>query len=113
MKPNKINIGINYKAFQHPPNPLFSKSNPARLRILLRILLILMLIYSLRYLPSTNDPSSDNQRDTSSKTDGIYESALEKIDKGLPLNEREAKRMYDILHYKEMKQAEEIERKHR
>ncbi len=46
------------------------------------------------------------------RTDGVFESAMEKIDKGLPLNEREAQRVHDILHYKENKQIEEIEKRH-
>lgn len=47
------------------------------------------------------------------KTDGVYESALEKLDEGIPLNEREAKRMEDLINYDTDKRAKEIERKHR
>ena len=45
-------------------------------------------------------------------TDGVYESATEKLDKGLPLNEREAERIDDIINYKRNKEIEEIEKKH-
>jgi hypothetical protein len=38
------------------------------------------------------------------KTDGVYESATEKMDRGLPLNDREAKRIDDIINYKNNKQ---------
>lgn len=48
----------------------------------------------------------------STKTDGVYESATEKMDKGLPLNDREQKRINDILNYDRDKQIRDIERKH-
>jgi hypothetical protein len=46
------------------------------------------------------------------RTDGVLESAMEKMGKGLPLNEREAKRLDDISNYERKKQSEEIERRH-
>lgn len=53
-------------------------------------------------------PRSDN----APRTDGVYESAVEKLDKGIPLNEREAKRIDDLLDLSGKKEAEEIERRH-
>lgn len=35
----------------------------------------------------------------SSKTDGVYESAISKIDSGRPLNEREQQRISDIINW--------------
>lgn len=40
-----------------------------------------------------------NCSDGRKKTDGVYESATEKLDKGLPLSERERQRVNDILDY--------------
>jgi hypothetical protein len=37
------------------------------------------------------------------RTDGVFESAIEKLERGQTLNEREIKRMDDILRYKEKK----------
>lgn len=48
---------------------------------------------------------------SSHHTDGVYESATEKMDKGIPLNERENKRIEDILNYKDNERAKEIERR--
>ncbi len=45
-------------------------------------------------------------------TDGVFESATEKMDKGTPLNAREKQRINDILNYKENGRAKEIERRH-
>lgn len=33
------------------------------------------------------------------KTDGVFESAAEKLDKGQPLNDRERKRIDDIINF--------------
>ena len=44
-----------------------------------------------------------------SHTDGVFESATEKMDKGVPLNDREKQRVNDILNYKENERAKEIE----
>jgi hypothetical protein len=35
------------------------------------------------------------------KTDGVYESATHKIDQGIPLTDSEAKRINDIINYKD------------
>ena len=43
-------------------------------------------------------------------TDGVYESATKKMDEGLPLNDREKKRVDDILNYKDNQRAKDIER---
>jgi hypothetical protein len=42
-------------------------------------------------------------------TDGVYESATKKNDEGIPLNDREKKRMDDILNYKDDQRAKDIE----
>jgi hypothetical protein len=44
------------------------------------------------------------------RTDGVYESATKKMDEGLPLNDREKKRVDDILNYKDNQRAKDIER---
>jgi len=44
-------------------------------------------------------------------TDGVYESAMETLKKGIPLNEREAQRIYEIQNAKEIQEAKEIERR--
>jgi hypothetical protein len=67
------------------------------------IFLILMFVFFV--LPMCSGRSHSN------KTDGVFESATEKLDKGLPLNEREQKRIDDILNYDQKKRSEEIERK--
>jgi hypothetical protein len=43
------------------------------------------------------------------RTDGVYESATEKIDKGVPLNDTEAKRINDIMNYNDNEKSKEIE----
>ena len=35
------------------------------------------------------------------KTDGIYESSIKKLDQGIQLNDTEAKRINDIINYKD------------
>jgi hypothetical protein len=45
----------------------------------------------------------------SKKSDGVYESATEKIDKGIPLNKIETKRIETIMGYKADSEAKEIE----
>lgn len=47
----------------------------------------------------------------STSTDGVFESATEKLDRGLPLNEREKQRIDDIINYKRNQEIEEIEKR--
>jgi hypothetical protein len=74
-----------------------------------------VLAIGLKYLdyrfPERGIDRSPIASDSTRKTDGVFESATEKLDKGLPLNEREQQRIYDILTYDEKKKAEEIERR--
>jgi hypothetical protein len=44
--------------------------------------------------------------------EAAFKAALEKIDKGLPVNEREAKALNDFLNKKDRERAKEIERRH-
>jgi hypothetical protein len=67
------------------------------------IFLILMFVFFV--LPMCSAGSHSN------KTDGVFESATEKLDKGIPLNDREQKRVEDMLSYDQKKRSEEIERK--
>ena len=77
------------------------------------ILLIAIGAYYLQARFPEHAPSpSVNSAPVRHETDGVFESATEKMDKGLPLNKREEQRIYDILHYKDKAQAEAIERKH-
>lgn len=48
---------------------------------------------------------------SSKKTDGIFESAMEKLDKNIPLNKREIQRVDDIINYKDNQRAKEIEKR--
>ncbi|OJU98328.1 MAG: hypothetical protein BGO12_02760 [Verrucomicrobia bacterium 61-8] len=48
---------------------------------------------------------------SSYKTDGVYESATDKLNAGLPLNNRERQRLNDILNYKQNKEIDVIERR--
>ncbi len=41
--------------------------------------------------------------DSKPKTDGIFESATEKLDKGRPLNQQERQRIEDILNWSKKK----------
>jgi hypothetical protein len=43
--------------------------------------------------------SSGSGSGSSKRTDGVYESAVKKLDSGQPLNEREAQRMSDIINW--------------
>jgi len=61
--------------------------------------------------PDEVERQAKAHRHSERRTDGVYESATEKLDKGLPLNEREKKRVYDILTSEDKRRAEEIERK--
>lgn len=74
-----------------------------------------VLAIGLKYLdyrfPERGIDRSPIASDSPPKTDGVFESATEKLDKGLPLNEREQKRIYDILTYDDKKKAEEIEKR--
>ncbi len=64
------------------------------------IIIIMVFLACLSFGPST------------STSDGVFEAATEKLNKGIPLNEREAKRIDDILRFKERERAKEIERRH-
>lgn len=78
-------------------------------------MLIAFIAYALpRIISSISSSSSTGTTSerASRNTDGVFESALEKMDKGIPLNEREAKRIEDILNFKQNEEAKRIERKH-
>ncbi|HEY5749194.1 MAG TPA: hypothetical protein VIU12_24160 [Chryseolinea sp.] len=53
-----------------------------------------------------------NNGGDSSRTDGVFESAMEKMDKGIPLNTRESQRIDDIWNYTQNKEADRIEKKY-
>lgn len=57
------------------------------------LIVFLVAMFVIFILPMCNRDSQ------SGKTDGVFESATRKLDKGLPLNEREQKRLDDILRY--------------
>lgn len=56
-------------------------------------------------------PTCNSDHD-SKKSDGVYESAMKNLDRGLPLNEREQKRIDDILSAGDKRRSEEIEKKY-
>ena len=45
---------------------------------------------------------------SSSRTDGIFESATEKMDRGEALNKQESQRIYDIINWEESKKKYNI-----
>jgi len=48
---------------------------------------------------------------SSSSNDGVLKSAEEKVDKGLPLNDKEAKRLDEALDASGKRESDEIERR--
>lgn len=75
-------------------------------------MLIASIAYALPRIISSISSTGTTSERASRNTDGVFESALEKMDKGIPLNEREAKRIEDILNFKQNEEAKRIERKH-
>jgi hypothetical protein len=67
-----------------------------------KIIFIAGVVFCLFVLPFCKSGSNTG-------TDGVYESATKKMDEGIPLNDREKRRIDDILDYKDKARANEIE----
>ena len=94
------------RAYATPPAATLSSSQSTSQLSGWSLAIFLLLLFVFSVLPMCTGGSRSN------RTDGVFESATEKLDKDLPLNERETKRIDDILNFKQNKQIEEIERRH-